>query len=248
MTGPIEIAPCILSADHARLGVQVAAAIQAGARRIHVDIMGGHFVPNLSFGPGTVAALAPTAHAARGMVECHLMAEDPDRYTAGFAGAGADVITVHAEACRQLHRTIETIRAAGRGAGVALNPATPPEAVEEILTDVDLVLVMTVDPGFGGQELIPSTLDKVYRITDLLASRDASSVDVEVDGGDPRADHRHGGQRRGGCRGGRPGDLRRHEAGSGLRGRAARCGPRGRPSPRPAHVVQAARNQLARWR
>jgi ribulose-phosphate 3-epimerase len=183
MTGPIEIAPSILSADHARLGEQVAAAINAGAHRIHVDIMDGHFVPNLTFGPGTVAALAPLVHAAGGVVECHLMVEEPDRYLAGFAHAGADLITVHVEACRQLHRTIENVRALGSDAGVALNPATAPEAVEEILTEVALVLVMTVDPGFGGQELIPSTLDKVRRIAGLLASRGLTSTDVEVDGG-----------------------------------------------------------------
>ena len=183
MTGPVEIAPSILSADHARLGEQVEAAIDAGARRIHVDIMDGHFVPNLTFGPGTVAALAPLVHAASGVMECHLMVEEPDRHLAGFARAGADVITVHAEASRQLHRTIENIRALGSGAGVALNPATPPEAAEEILTEVALVLVMTVDPGFGGQELIPSTLDKVRRIAELLASRGLTSTDVEVDGG-----------------------------------------------------------------
>ena len=171
MTSPIEIAPSILSADYARLGEQVAAAIDAGARRIHVDIMDGHFVPSLCFGPGTVLALAPLVHAAGGTVECHLMMTDPDRHLAGFARAGADVMTVHAEACRQLHRTISAVRATGSSAGVALNPATSPTAVEEILTEVDLILVMTVDPGFGGQELIPATLDKTRRIADQLASR-----------------------------------------------------------------------------
>jgi ribulose-phosphate 3-epimerase len=129
----------------------------------------------ITFGPGSVVTLAPTVHATRGMVE------NPDRYAARFVGTGADVITVLAEACRQLHWTIETILAAGHGAGIALNPATSPEAAEEILTDVDLALVMTVNPGFGGQELIPPTPDKVYRIADPLSSRDVSSVDGEVD-------------------------------------------------------------------
>jgi ribulose-phosphate 3-epimerase len=183
MSGPIEIAPSILSADHARLGEQVAAAIGAGAKRIHVDIMDGHFVPNLTFGPGTVAALAPVVHDAGGVLECHLMVTDPDRYLAGLAHAGADIMTVHAETCRQLHRTITAVRAAVPGAGVALNPATPPTAVEEILADVDLVLVMTVDPGFGGQQLIPATLGKARRIADLLAREGLSGVDLEVDGG-----------------------------------------------------------------
>jgi ribulose-phosphate 3-epimerase len=183
MAEPIDIAPSILSADGARLGEQMAEALAAGARRIHVDIMDGHFVPNLTFGPGTVAALVPLVHHAGGMVECHLMVEDPDRYLADFTRAGADLLTVHVEACPQLHRTVHAVRAGGSGAGVAVNPATPLAAVEEIVTEVDVLLVMTVDPGFGAQPLIPATLGKVRRAAGLLAARDLDGVGIEVDGG-----------------------------------------------------------------
>jgi ribulose-phosphate 3-epimerase len=179
----IEIAPSILSADGARLGEQVAEALAVGARRIHMDVMDGHFVPNLTFGPGTVAALAPLVHGAGGTVECHLMVEDPDRYLADFTRAGADLLTVHVEACPQLHRTVHAVRAAGAGAGVALNPATPLAAIEEMATEVDLLLVMTVDPGFGAQPLIPATLGKVRRAVNLLADRSPSGIGIEVDGG-----------------------------------------------------------------
>jgi ribulose-phosphate 3-epimerase len=183
MAEPIEIAPSILSADCARLGEQVAEALAAGARRIHVDIMDGHFVPNLTFGPGTVAALAPQVHGAGGMVECHLMVEGPDRYLADFTRAGADLLTVHVEACPQLHRTVHAVRVGGARAGVALNPGTPLTAVEEIVTEVDVLLVMTVDPGFGAQPLIPATLGKVRRAAALLAARDMDGAGIEVDGG-----------------------------------------------------------------
>lgn len=183
MPEPIEIAPSILSADYARLGEQVAEAMAAGPRRIHVDIMDGHFVPNLTFGPGTVAAIAPLVHGAGGTVECHLMVEDPDRYLSDFTRAGADLLTVHVEACPQLHRTVRAVRTGGAGAGVALNPATPLTAAEEILNEVDVLLIMTVDPGFGAQPLIPSMLGKVSRAAGLLTDRGLRGVGIEVDGG-----------------------------------------------------------------
>jgi ribulose-phosphate 3-epimerase len=180
--GGIEIVPSLLSADHARLGDQVADALAGGARRIHIDVMDGHFVPNLGFGPGTVAALAPLVHEHGGMVECHLMMYQPDRYLGEFCRAGADLLTVHVEACPQLHRTVAATRSAGAAAGVALSPATPVVAVEEILPAADLILVMTVDPGFGSQQLIEGTLHKVSRVAALAAER-WPGLAVEVDGG-----------------------------------------------------------------
>ena len=175
----IKLAPSILSADFARLGAAVAEAEAAGADRVHVDVMDGHFVPNITIGPMVVRSLRG---ATRLPLECHLMIEDPDRYAPEFAAAGADTITVHPEGARHLHRTIHKIKELGKRVGVALNPATSEAVIEEVLADVDLVLVMTVNPGFGGQKFIESTLPKLRRLRDLLDSVNPT-CEIEVDGG-----------------------------------------------------------------
>jgi ribulose-phosphate 3-epimerase len=179
MTRPIRIAPSILSADFARLGDEVRAMTEAGADYIHVDVMDGHFVPNLSIGPVVVKALRPHT---RLPFDVHLMIAPVDPYVAAFAEAGADIITVHPEAGPHLHRTIQLIKSLGKQAGVALNPATPPAAVAHVLGDIDLVLVMSVNPGFGGQSFIASQLEKLRTMRALI---DASgrNVALEVDGG-----------------------------------------------------------------
>jgi len=179
MTSTIKLAPSILSADFARLGAAVAEAEAAGADRVHVDVMDGHFVPNLTIGPVVVRSLRA---ATKLPLECHLMIEDPDMYAGDFAAAGADTITVHPEGARHLHRTVHKIKEFGKRVGVALNPATSEAAIEEILADVDLVLVMTVNPGFGGQKFIESTLPKLRRIRELIDSVNPS-CELEVDGG-----------------------------------------------------------------
>ena len=176
---PIKIAPSILAADFTRLGNQIAEAEAAGADIIHCDVMDGRFVPNLSFGPLVVEA---ARRVTRLPIEAHLMIVEPERYVADFAGAGADTIIVHAEVSPHLHRVIQQIRAAGKRAGVALNPSTPLAAVEEVAGDADLVLVMTVNPGFGGQALIERTLDKVARARELLDTANPDA-DLEADGG-----------------------------------------------------------------
>ncbi|HTQ37837.1 MAG TPA: ribulose-phosphate 3-epimerase [Pirellulales bacterium] len=187
----IELAPSILAADFTRLGQQVSDALACGVKRIHCDIMDGQFVPNISMGPLVVQAIKPIVAKMGAMIETHLMIEQPDRYIADFVQAGANLVTVHVETCPHLHRTLQQIRELGAQVGVALNPATPLVMLEEILGDVDLVLVMTVNPGFGGQEFIPESVDKIARLKKMLAASKSSGrsssqsldVHIEVDGG-----------------------------------------------------------------
>jgi ribulose-phosphate 3-epimerase len=174
-----KLAPSILSADFARLGDQVKQAADAGADYIHVDVMDGHFVPNLTIGPLIVAAIRPHTHLP---LDVHLMIESPEKYIDEFANAGADIITVHQEACIHLHRVVEQIKAHGKRAGVALNPATPVGTLEEILPFVDLVLVMTVNPGFGGQAFIATMPQKIAALRKMIDAR-GLAIELEVDGG-----------------------------------------------------------------
>lgn len=175
----IAIAPSILAADFARLGEEIAAVAAAGADYIHVDVMDGHFVPNLTIGPAVVKAVRGATDLP---FDVHLMISPVDPYIDAFVEAGADILTVHPEAGPHLHRTLQTIRAAGAKAGVALNPATPASVIEPVLDDIDLVLVMSVNPGFGGQKFIPSQLAKIEKVRTLI---DFSGRDIllEVDGG-----------------------------------------------------------------
>ena len=177
--GHLQIAPSLLSADFAALGDAVARAERGGADLIHVDIMDGHFVPNLTIGPPVVKSLKRVAHVP---LDVHLMIEDPDRYAEAFVEAGAASLTVHVEAVVHLYRTVQLVKSLGVKAGVALNPATPICALEQIAGDVDYVLVMTVNPGFGGQTFIPRSTSKVRAVRELLR-REGSSAPIEVDGG-----------------------------------------------------------------
>ena len=174
-----KIAPSILSADFGRLGQQIAEAETAGADYIHVDVMDGHFVPNITIGPLVVRA---ARQATRLPLDVHLMIESPERYLADFAAAGANILTVHVETCPHLHRTVQQIKELGCRAGVTLNPSTPATSLEEIVPFVDLVLVMTVNPGFGGQTFIAEMLPKIERIHSMLRAV-GSSAELEVDGG-----------------------------------------------------------------
>ncbi len=178
----VKLAPSILAANFARLEAHAREALSAGADWLHIDVMDGHFVPNITIGPLIVEALRPLGKETGALLDVHLMIENPDRYLEDFARAGADIITVHVETCPHLHRTIQRIKELGVKAGVTLNPSTPLNTLEEILPDVDLVLIMSVNPGFGGQKYIPSSTEKIRRLRGMLDSI-GSNAFLEVDGG-----------------------------------------------------------------
>jgi ribulose-phosphate 3-epimerase len=175
----IKIAPSILSADFSKLGEEIIDVEKGGADYIHVDVMDGHFVPNITIGPLIVEAIRPVTKLP---LDVHLMIENPDQYIEAFAKAGADYLTVHVEACKHLHRTISYIKSFGVKAGIVLNPATPLETIKYVLEDVDMVLLMTVNPGFGGQKFIPSVLPKIRQLKEIADEKNLR-LEIEVDGG-----------------------------------------------------------------
>ncbi|QGQ46899.1 ribulose-phosphate 3-epimerase [Metabacillus sediminilitoris] len=175
----IKIAPSILSANFAKLGEEIKDVENGGADYIHVDVMDGHFVPNITIGPLIVEAIRPVTKLP---LDVHLMIEKPDLYIDDFVRAGADIITVHVEACNHLHRTIQLIKSKGIKAGVVLNPHTPIESIQHILEDIDMVLLMTVNPGFGGQAFIPQVLPKIKQLANIIKEKQLS-IEIEVDGG-----------------------------------------------------------------
>ena len=182
----VHLLPSILSADFCELGVQVDRVMDAGVKLIHVDIMDGHFVPNLTIGPPVLKCLAPHVHSRGGYFSVHLMIDNPEDYLQTFVQAGADAVSVHAEACTSLYHAIGAVKALGAGAGVALNPGSDLALIKDVIPYLDYALVMTVNPGFGGQEMIESALDKVPRLRSLLPE----GVAIEVDGGVNRANIR----------------------------------------------------------